>query len=224
MQGIMRALLWQWLVAAIVVATACATSLQTDPQRDGEGTPPPETANPPQELAFGADEAVTALTDSALTDSALTDSTHAALIDTAQILAPWLPSPVDTVMTAVVASASTLTTILTAHAVLEDAGAPVFARIRTDGSSYWYELVVGPFPAAAALDSALADLVALQVSQVLQNDSDDQDKLNVKASELVRPVADLWERQSRGIVAPPQHVAGRTPPPAQSSMDSSQGG
>ena len=216
MQGIMRALLWQWLVAAIVVATACATSLQTDPQRDGEGTPPPETANPPQELAFGADEAVTALA-----DSALTDSTHAALIDTAQILAPWLPSPVDTVMTAVVASASTLTTVLTAHAVLEDAGAPVFARIRTDGSSYWYELVVGPFPAAAALDSALADL---EGNQVLQNDSDDQDKLNVKASELVRPVADLWERQSRGIVAPPQHVAGRTPPPAQSSMDSSQGG
>ncbi len=211
MQGIMRALLWQWLVAAIVVATACATSLQTDPQRDGEGTPPPETANPPQELAFGADEAVTALT----------DSTHAALIDTAQILAPWLPSPVDTVMTAVVASASTLTTVLTAHAVLEDAGAPVFARIRTDGSSYWYELVVGPFPAAAALDSALADL---EGNQVLQNDSDDQDKLNMKASELVRPVADLWERQSRGIVAPPQHVAGRTPPPAQSSMDSSQGG
>ena len=211
MQGIMRALLWQWLVAAIVVATACATSLQTDPQRDGEGTPPPETANPPQELAFGADEAVTALT----------DSTHAALIDTAQILAPWLPSPVDTVMTAVVASASTLTTVLTAHAVLEDAGAPVFARIRTDGSSYWYELVVGPFPAAAALDSALADL---EGNQVLQNDSDDQDKLNVKASEPVRPVADLWERQSRGIVAPPQHVAGRTPPPAQSSMDSSQGG
>lgn len=221
MQGIMRALLWQWLVAAIVVATACATSLQTDPQRDGEGTPPPETANPPQELAFGADEAVTALTDSVLTDSALTDSTHAALIDTAQILAPWLPSPVDTVMTAVVASASTLTTVLTAHAVLEDAGAPVFARIRTDGSSYWYELVVGPFPAAAALDSALADL---EGNQVLQNDSDDQDKLNMKASELVRPVADLWERQSRGIVAPPQHVAGRTPPPAQSSMDSSQGG
>ena len=184
-------------------------------------SPPPETAILPEELAIDADDAGAALNDSTLNDSALNDSTRTALIDSAQIFVPWLPSPVDTVMTAVVASASTLTTVLTAYAALEEIGAPVFARIRTDGSSYWYELVVGPFPAAAALDSALADL---EDNLVPQNDSDDQDTLNVKAPELVRPVADLWERQSRGIVAPPQHLAGRTPPPARSSMDSSQGG
>ncbi len=137
------------------------------------------------------------------------DSTQA-VTDTTVLLtatpSPWQPAPTDTVWTAVIATVPSLGEAQASYDQLADTGKVAFARIRATFARYWYELLLGPWPDAAALDSAVAaHPPALGV--------------------LYQPsVAATWESASRGTVAsPPQIVAVPGQPPHSAAPDSGLG-
>ena len=101
---------------------------------------------------------------------------------------PWQPAPTDTVWTAVIATVPSLSEAHANYDQLADTGGIAFARIRATFARYWYELLLGPWPDAAALDSAVAaHPSALGV--------------------LYQPsVAATWESVSRGTVASPPQI------------------
>jgi len=137
------------------------------------------------------------------------DSTQAVTDTTVLLTATppsWQPAPTDTVWTAVIATVPSLGEAQASYDQLADTGKVAFARIRATFARYWYELLLGPWPHAAALDSAVAaHPPALGV--------------------LYQPsVAATWESASRGTVASPsQIVAVPGQPPHSAAPDSGLG-
>ena len=181
-----------WLAWVAICGVAVAMGQE---QLDGQ----PETDDRSQPA--GQEPAVVPTPDDSM--QAVTDTT--ALLT--EPISAWQPAPSDTVWTAVIATVPSLSDAHARYEQLAETGGIGFARIRATFARYWYELLLGPWPDAAALDSAVA--AQPPARGVLYQPS----------------VAQTWESMSRGTVAaPPQIVEVLQQPPRSAAPDSGTGG